>query len=139
MLLIPAKNDPLRFRARLVQALKAEGLPFLDLEHAALGPEDYFAGDDHWNVSGHAKVARLLVPFLETVAAVGMSPSGSMRSVDLSRRVGSAGRDFPGAGPPFAVCVRTHPPELPELVPRAATRAGAIVSHHSPLRGNRGW
>ena len=76
VLLIPAKNDPLRFRARLVQALKAEGLPFLDLEHAALGPEDYFAGDDHWNVSGHAKVARLLVPFLETVAAVATSPAG---------------------------------------------------------------
>jgi hypothetical protein len=75
VLVIPAKRQELPFRELLVQALDAAGLPFFDLGQAGLGPEDHFVGDNHWNARGHAKVAKLLVPFVETVDAAATSSS----------------------------------------------------------------
>jgi hypothetical protein len=77
VLVIPPRRQELPIGELLLQALDAAGLPFLDLGQAGLGPEDYFVGDNHWNARGHAKVAELLVPFVETVdAATTSSASG---------------------------------------------------------------
>jgi lysophospholipase L1-like esterase len=82
VLVVPPKRDSRGFHSALVAALSAGGRSFLDLEPAALGPEDYFVGDGHWNARGHAQVARLLEAFLAQLES--RPATGSPRGVPSS-------------------------------------------------------
>ncbi|MCG3119024.1 MAG: hypothetical protein ALAOOOJD_01352 [bacterium] len=63
IMLIPAISGKAFFDRPLKNALRAEGIPLLDLGEKKMGRKNYFRGDAHWNKDGHEKVAKQLAPF----------------------------------------------------------------------------
>jgi hypothetical protein len=64
---------------RLRQVLEELGMDYLDLL-GRVQPGDYYAGDQHWNASGHARAAALLANWLQ-----GSSKATRLRPAPLAR------------------------------------------------------
>jgi len=64
VVIIPPGTAGMSFYHPLKRALQATKIPYLDLQEKNFRPRDRFRVDNHWNKSGHRKVAEYLVPFV---------------------------------------------------------------------------
>lgn len=85
VVLIPPTNRGSIFDRAVMRELRLGKIPLLNL-HRSFDASHFFAGDGHWNATGHERAATLVAPFVRSLIAS-----------DAPARAGSRGHDVEGS------------------------------------------